>query len=177
MSKVISCVEFVSLILARKGCQFIGLNTRTKADLKGGKKCPHVGAMKVNRIAGMVGASYENMKNKELVELGLPADYVVGPRTWGQRIVGTPFIVHTPKGETTRKLYIEFCVKSGELQGYENCKGESLAASELADWLNPPRERSISLCDYSLESIQVVRMGGEEYTLDHSDLADAVAKF
>jgi hypothetical protein len=89
------------LIEGVNGSSFIGIDTDTVPVLKGGKKNPYQG--RVHKI--MVGASvmvfqnknsnaYENMVNRRLMAEGKSTNFEVGPRKWGTRVEGTPFVTH-----------------------------------------------------------------------------------
>lgn len=174
MSVQISCVELVSAIVARKGCQFAGWQVTNSVNLSGGKKCPYVGATKTADIGIAIGIDWS--KRAESVGRDL------GARQWGQRVNGLPLVVHTPKGATSAKLYITTEINSYNLISYNDCNGNPIASEDIAPWLVKRSESDLgNYADYSLESIKTVyRMIDKVRTphvVDHSDLATAVAMF
>lgn len=88
-----------------KSNAIIGLSMITDVKLTGGKKNPLQGHVtKLVEYANCQvfcnGKSngYENKVNRNLEKEGKSAeDFVLGPRPWGSRIAGTPFVEH--KGE------------------------------------------------------------------------------
>lgn len=104
------------------GNTFVGLDTLTVEKLSGGKSNP----MQKRVTKACVGSQvqvfqnknsngYANMVQRRLDKEGKEVDFVLQPRTWGTRVEGTPIIVHTPKGETKEKYYLEVIfVKGGE---------------------------------------------------------------
>jgi hypothetical protein len=89
------------LISGVNGASFIGIDTETTPTLKGGKKNPMQGRVRKVMIGASVmvfqnknGSSYENMINRRLVAEGKDPNFEVGPRKWGTRVEGTPFVTH-----------------------------------------------------------------------------------
>lgn len=105
------------------GNTFVGIDTLTVETLKGGKGNP----MQKRVTKACVGSQvqvfqnknsngYANMVQRRLNKEGKEVEFTLQPRTWGKRIDGTPLLVHTPKGETTEKYYLEVIfVKGGEV--------------------------------------------------------------
>lgn len=88
-----------------EGGTFVGMDTRTPVKLTGGKQNPQQGrVVKVQRGAQVMsfsnrhGSAYEGMVRRRLAEEGKdPDSFELGPRAWGERMEGTPFVLH--KGE------------------------------------------------------------------------------
>jgi hypothetical protein len=88
------------------GNTIVSIDTVTQPAMTGGKSNPYIGHV----FKVMIGANvmiftnkrsngYENMVNRRLEKEGLdPNSFKVGPRAWGKRIDGTPFVEHN--GET-----------------------------------------------------------------------------
>lgn len=83
------------------GGTFISLNTNTDVKLTGGKKNPLQGqvtkvteGLNVMVFQNKRTHAYENMVNKRLGQEGKNADFEVGPRKWGTRMEGQPFVEH-----------------------------------------------------------------------------------
>lgn len=97
------------------GASFISLDTITDPRLTGGKKNPFVGnTSKITTGSSVMiaqnknSSSYNNMVKRRLTEEGKDAeDFQLSPRSWGERIEGTPFIKHTKKGSDTESYYLE----------------------------------------------------------------------
>lgn len=84
------------------GGTFIAINTETQVKLSGGRSNPLQGRVTKVVIGSNVMVfqnkhtnAYENMVNRRLVVEGKdPNSFQVGPRSWGQRETGTPFVTH-----------------------------------------------------------------------------------
>jgi hypothetical protein len=84
------------------GGTFISINTETQVKLAGGQKNPLQGRVTKVVMGSNVmvfqnkhSNAYENMVNRRLVVEGKdPNSFTVGPRSWGQRETGTPFVHH-----------------------------------------------------------------------------------
>ncbi len=107
------------------GTSFIGLDTETEVALKGGKSNPYKGRVtkKMTGASVMVfsntgGSAYESVVKNRLIKEGKdPMTFSVGPRAWGTRIEGTPFIEHN------EKLYLEVIfLKSGKTEYFVDGK-------------------------------------------------------
>ena len=87
---------------ALEGATFVGMDTETPVKLKGGMKNPQQGrVVKVQRGAQVMsfsntnGSAYAAMVRRRLAEEGKdPDSFELGPRAWGERIAGTPFVEH-----------------------------------------------------------------------------------
>ena len=114
-----------------------------------------------------------------------PKEHELKPRTWGKRVEGTPFIRHTPKGETEPKLYVEMMISTGNNPQWPSGYGEksyvhpetrvpySLKADEpnsLAQWLKPYSRREDEPHDFDYREFRIdhlveVRHEGKVYVL------------
>jgi hypothetical protein len=102
-----------------KGAQIIGLDAVTEVKLLGGQQNPMQGKVKKVTTGSQVmifknGKGYKNMVNRRLkkqnagdlttmalFEAIASSGFEPGPRQWGQRVEGTPFVEHK------EKLYLE----------------------------------------------------------------------
>lgn len=84
------------------GASFISITTETKPTLAGGKKNEMQGRIIKRQVGSNVmvfsnknSNGYDNMVRRRLEQEGKdPDSFVLGPRPWGTRIEGTPFIEH-----------------------------------------------------------------------------------
>lgn len=91
------------------GASIISIDTSTVVPLLGGKANPMVGLVTKVSIGHNVMVftnkttnAYENMVEKRLIQEGKdPTSFELKPRTWGNRIQGSPFVEH--KGQ----MYLE----------------------------------------------------------------------
>lgn len=87
------------------GGTFVGMDTVTDVKLTGGKKNPHQGRLKKRMTGAQVmcfsnskSNAYEAMVRRRLEAEGKdPESFELGPRAWGTRIAGTPFVEHNGK--------------------------------------------------------------------------------
>lgn len=100
------------------GMTFIGLDTTTTPKLKGGKSNPHQGRVRKHMKGANVMVfqnksvhGYDAMVKRRLEQEGKdPETFKLSPRTWGQRIAGTPFVEHNGQ------FYLEVIfLRSGEV--------------------------------------------------------------
>lgn len=84
------------------GGTFVGIDTVTEVKLTGGRKNPQQGRV-TKRMDGAVVMvftnsatnAYDAMVRRRLAEEGRdPDSFQLGPRAWGTRIAGTPFVEH-----------------------------------------------------------------------------------
>ena len=161
-----------------KGSQFVGLDTVTDVKLKGGMKNPMQN--KVTKVTkGSVvmlftsGKGFKNMVNRrlkiqaqgelttvELFEAIAAKEFQPGPRQWGKRIDGTPFVEH--KGKT----YLE-CIfmKPGEttyfLDGKEIAKKDIIGLPEKKEGDQGGLKDKVIIRTFALDSIIGVRKAGQ----------------
>ena len=88
------------------GATFISIDTLTPVILRGGKSNPFQGIVtkevtgsSVMLFQNKASNGYDNMVKRRLQKEGKdPESFVIGPRQWGTREQGTPFVTH--KGKT-----------------------------------------------------------------------------
>ena len=161
-----------------KGSQFVGLDTVTDVKLKGGMKNPMQN--KVTKVTkGSVvmlftsGKGFKNMVNRrlkiqaqgelttvELFEAIAAKEFQPGPRQWGKRIDGTPFVEH--KGKT----YLEcIFVNPGEttyfLDGKEIAKKDIIGLPEKKEGDQGGLKDKVIIRTFALDSIIGVRKSGQ----------------
>lgn len=157
------------------GASFVGLDTETVCELKGGKGNPFKGRV-TKRMEGasvMVfqnkkSSSYANMVERRLIAEGKdPKSFQLQPRKWGNRIPETPFIEHFKDGKICYYLEVIF-LKSGKvtylvdgvptdpstIQGLETEREESKQGG---------LDNKVIIRSFKLESITALRIDGTEY--------------
>lgn len=85
-----------------EGGTFVGMDTVTDVKLTGGKKNPQQGRVTKQMTGATVMCfsnsrtnAYNAMVRRRLEAEGKdPDSFELGPRAWGQRLVGTPFVEH-----------------------------------------------------------------------------------
>ena len=183
MEKV-SFKEFANIVKNMKGCQFASIATTT--DVKTKKGCPISGVRKVTRRTCQLNYDYENAVNNHLERNGGERNFVGGSLPWGAWAIPNKLISH--KG----KLYLRaYLVKGAANESkYIHADGSALTDSEVATinayacsnggsakqaaagLAEGEQVRSIAI---SFDSINHATIGGREYELYASDMADAIA--
>jgi hypothetical protein len=151
------------------GGTFVGLDSLTTVKLKGGKKNPMQGRVTklmydatVMAFSNTNSNAYENMVNRRLQAEGKPA-FLVGPRAWGERVDGTPFVEH--KGS----LYLEviFMKAAGKttffLDGAEIAREDITGLEEAVEGRQGDLENKVIIRTFALDSVVALRANGTEY--------------
>jgi hypothetical protein len=111
------------------GNSIISIDTLTDVTVKGGKKNPFLGRVTKRTTGSSVMVfqnknvnGYENMVKRRLQKEGKnPETFVLGPRQWGTRVPGTPFVEHN--GQTyleviyLRRGNVEYLVDGQQYKG------------------------------------------------------------
>jgi hypothetical protein len=188
MSQVISCVEFLSLVIGANNGHFKSIDVYNDVKLKGGKKCPVYGAKKRQTVLGRMGQAYDSLIKKACEEAGVdPSTYQKGEMPFGVK-VNPNVITHTlASGE--RMVYLVFVGQTYTDPVYYACNGQELSTSDVTPWLapsslwKPETTEGVELklkgryTPYRLDSIEGCHMDGVDYAIDHSDIGQAVAMF
>jgi len=156
-----------------KGGSFIGLDTKSEVKLKGGKKNPMQGRVtKITTGANTMvfatesGSPYEAMVKRRLEEEGKdPESFTVGPRAWGTRIKGTPFIEHKDN-HYLEVIYISPGKTEYFLDGepIEKDEIEGLGVdTEKTEKGQGGLENKVVIRTFKTDSIVAIRTNGQEY--------------
>lgn len=95
-------VSIETLVCNINGTSFVGLDTETPVILTGGKSNPMQNRITKQVIGSSVmifqnqrSNGYENIVRRRLTNEGKdPGSFILSPRAWGERRVGTPLIDH-----------------------------------------------------------------------------------
>lgn len=153
------------------GGTFVGLDTLTQVTLRGGRKNPQQGRVtkrmtgaQVMCFANQNGSAYEAMVRRRLEKEGLDPNFEVGPRAWGERIAGTPFVTHNGKS------YLEVIfLRAGQVQYLLD--GQPVDRSEIQG-LDEPRENPegqgglgdrVVIRTFALDGVTALRANGREW--------------
>jgi hypothetical protein len=155
---------------ALTGGTFVGMDTETVVTLKGGKRNPQQGRVTkvmtgatVMSFSNTNGSAYDAMVKRRLAAEGKdPDSFELGPRAWGERVAGTPFVTH--KGDH----YLEVIfMKAGAVQ--YRLDGVQVAASEI-EGLPEQREgeqggldNKVVIRTFKLENVTALRAYGLEW--------------
>lgn len=163
------------------GATFIGLDTETAVTLKGGKSNPLQGRVTKVTMGSSVMVfqnkhqnGYENMVNRRLVEEGKDLNsFTVGPRAWGTREKGTPFVTHNGNE------YLEVIfLKAGDT--HYRVDGKVTPKSEIPGLPESSQEAhqgglndKVIIRTYAVESILAIRVDKTTHIVSERALAMA----
>lgn len=154
------------------GGTFVGIDTLTTVTLKGGRKNPQQGRV-MKRVTGsrvmcfsnQNGSAYEAMVQRRLAAEGKdPSSFELGPRAWGTRITGTPFVEHNGAH------YLEVIVLTAGQVEYL-LDGMPVPRSEIEGLedrtANPDSQggldNKVIIRTFALDSITALRANGREW--------------
>ncbi len=169
--------KFAKIFDNVSGASFVGIDTLTEVPLLGGRKNEMQGRVTKRTVGNQVmvfqnkkSSSYGDMVTRRLIAEGKdPASFVLGARTWGERIPETPFISHFKDGETT--FYVEFIfLRAGEstylLDGKPIAKVDIVGLKpEATGGEQGGLDNKVVVRSFKLTSIEKVRIDGMEYKL------------
>jgi len=94
----------------RGGNTFVGVTATTVPKMRKTGNPWYDNVKKTTSVGGCLLHNYEANVNAQRVREGKPADFVVQASAWGTRIGKTCVFVHTPKGATVEKYYLDLRV-------------------------------------------------------------------
>ena len=153
-----------------EGGTFVGMDTVTDVKLTGGKKNAQQGRVTKRMTGAQVMCftnsktnAYDAMVRRRLEAEGKdPDSFELGPRAWGQRIVGTPFVEHNGKH------YLEVIfLKSGAVQYLlDGQPVDETAIEGLPDRKEGEQaglENKVVIRTFALDSIVELRAAGQTW--------------
>lgn len=155
------------------GNTIISIDTVTVPKLKGGKSNPMQGVVRKVMIGANVmvftnkrSNGYENMVMRRLAQEGKdPSSFQLGPRAWGQRIEGTPFIEHNGA------LYLEVIFLKPGKSHYEHGvrkidRSEVIGLEEASEGGEQGGlENKVIIRTFKADSISSITINGERHVL------------
>lgn len=152
------------------GGTFVGMDTLTSVTLTGGKKNPLQGRV-TKRMTGATvmcfsntnGSAYDAMVRRRLEAEGKdPSTFELGPRAWGERIAGTPFVEH--KGAHYLEVIFLHAGKTQYLlDGKEVDETEIEGLPAKREGEQGGLENKVVIRTFALESIVALRANGKEW--------------
>jgi hypothetical protein len=86
--------------------------------------------------------------------------FVAGPRAWGKRRRGTPFV------DYTGRVYLEVIVLKELSCSYNSITdGSEIPMSQLERFLTERESELVKIRDYSIENLHSITLQGQTYTL------------
>ena len=170
--QTISVDELKSKLLT-KGCKAVSivLNTVPKMNknVSKGVPNPYYGRVTKRAYYGvLIGFSYENSVNNQLVREGKEAEFEAAARTYGDHVDGTPVI------EYNGKHYLQ-CKLQSTIGTQFYVDGEPVEESVVDPYIVKPKpskrqadagvEKAVKPFNPLLTNIETIVMGGETYTI------------
>lgn len=162
--------QLKTLLESRKGAYPLTLMTITKPGMVKTNNPFWGNIEKVSVLNGFAGWNYTNSVNRGRIKEEKLDDFEPAPRTWGQRLPGSPLVEY--QGE----LYLEMRVGRRQTSFLTQNPKCPVALNEITPFLTKHTEgtrqnleKPVVLRDYSLSSIRVVRMDGEDYLVESQE--------
>ena len=167
------------------GATPISITTETKPILKGGKSNPYQGQIikRMERGSVMIFQNkkingYEAMIERRLKAEGKdPESFVLGPRQWGTRREGMPFVDHIKYDKETKQdvheVYLEVIfLKPGKVTYLYN--GKEINREDIPG-LDTSKEEGeqggldnkVIIRTFNIKNIKEISIGGDHYVLDN----------
>ena len=154
------------------GGTFVGIDTLTEVKLTGGRSNPHQGQVRKRMTGAQVmvfsndqSNAYENMVRRRLAEEGRdPDSFQLGPRAWGTRIAGTPFVEH--KGQYyLETIFLRAGAVQYELDGVavDPADIQGLPERRESEDSQAGLERKVVIRTFALDSIIGLRAHGVQW--------------
>ena len=152
------------------GGTFVGMDTVTDVVLKGGKKNPQQGRVTKQMTGASVmcfsntnGSAYNAMVLRRLEQEGKdPASFELGPRAWGQRIAGTPFVEHNGK-HYLEVIFLRAGAVQYMLDGKAVDSTEIEGLPEKREGEQGGLENKVVIRTFAMDSIVALRANGQEW--------------
>lgn len=143
-----------------------------------GEVNPFSSVKKRTYINGVLNFNYRNAVNRQRQREELIANFEPLPRAWGDRVDGTPFVVHVPKGQDTPVVYLEVKVQRLLATEYVDDLGRKMDSEALRPYLKDRPiegerqgvEHAVVLRDYKLSNIESIAIDGNWYNVTNKEL-------
>lgn len=167
----VSRTVLIDILAQQKGAKPVTITAETDPKPRQGTKnnpSPFRGktVVKRARVNGMIGWDYSNSVNNQRAREGNEEFFEVHPRTWGERIKGSPLVEYKGKHYLEVKvqnvLSTEYFV-DGELIDEETIKPFLPVKKPSA---RQETEKAILIADYSLDNIVAIRLDKAEIEVE-----------
>lgn len=161
---------FANVFSGVSGNTIVGISTATKPVLTGGKKNPMQGRItKVMTDASVMvfqnknSNGYENMVNRRLLKEGKnPDSFKLGSRVWGERIPGTPIVMHNDK-EYLEVIFLSSGSIKYKLDGIDIDAQDIIGMKDVEASGQGGLDDTVFIRTFAKESITKIKIGG--YTI------------
>lgn len=167
----ITSAQLTGILMGIKGHKFLTITTLTEPKMKKTNN-PFFGHILKRSTANVsINFKYENVVNNRREKEGNEEKFVPKPRTWGERIDGTCFVMHNGA------MYMEVHYKSApSATEYIDTRDNTIVPKDmLAQWLQEPNtsavaekqglEQAVILRDIKIGNIKECKVNGEHYVI------------
>lgn len=153
-----------------KGATIVTLNCKTIPEMRKTDNPFWGNVFKFAVVNGLVNWIYENAVNRQRLRENLEPDFQAFPRKWGQRIRGTPFVIHK------EELYLELKRQNVLEEEYRDREGNIISKVDLIGYFKAEGEgrqgvaNKVILRDYKVDNIKSLVWRGEEYKVTDFEL-------
>ncbi len=186
----ISLKDFQAMLAVARGPRFVTIVSRTIPTMRKKGNPYRDNCVKIARRNAAINCSYESLMNNAIVRLikdeadnetivaairsqyGLPVEdplvagkyFTAGPRQWGTRLYGLPFVSHVTKSGEHR-LYLETFVMRELAHQYQTLDGDIIPDQELKDFIDLEPAKLVELKDYDTRNLVACVCGGQGYLI------------
>jgi hypothetical protein len=161
--------RLINMFAAMRGAKMCTIITNTEPRMRKTNN-PYAGLVtKRCRMNITVGFIYTNSVNKARGKEGNDQPFVASERKWGQKVPGTPFVMHNGA------MYVEAKPNAGkpQVEYFHKVSGEVILKETLSQWLQEPssnaehqgvsEENEVIVRTYSINNITDLIYGGKHY--------------
>jgi len=156
--------ELVKALMAIKGPTPATFTAETVLDMRKTDNPYYKKVMKRQKSNVFINFSYENAVNKALTKEGKDAEFEAQPRKWGQRVPGTPLVLHNGAYYLTARFL------NNEPKVVLLNEGVEIERDVVAEFIpektstgNQGLENEIVVRDFSINNIKEIQFGGTKY--------------
>lgn len=172
MSKTVEIVkvtrdQLVKALMAINGPTPATFLAETNVDMRKTDNPYHGEVTKLQKSNVFINYNYENSVNKALTKEGKEAKFEAQPRKWGERVPGTPLVLH--KGA----YYLSARFLNNEPKVEYLHKGEAIDVAQIEQFIPEKKssgsqglENEITVRDFKIESIKEIQFGGKKYVVE-----------
>lgn len=167
----ISRQKFINMLASIRGAKMCTIISETDPRMKKTGN-PFVGQiLKRTRLNVTINFIYQNSVNRVRTKEGNTADFEAKPRKWGQKVPGTPFVMHNDQ------MYLEAKPNAAkpQVEFINNVSGEIVLKEALAQWLPTPssqaeaqgvsEENEVIVRTYAINNITDWIVDGKHYKI------------
>lgn len=177
--KFIEAQDLIGKLYTEKDPTFLGLYVETVPEMR--KACnPFTGRVYTRQHHNVqINFRYEAAVNRMLTKEGKEASFEASPLKWGTPVDGTPFLIHTKKGNTAPTIYLRTRVLHSNMKEFyldgkfvdsipllEQIKSFIPAKSESYQHQGVSAENEVVVRTFKMESIKAIVMKGETYIVE-----------